>query len=238
MKKRSTVIFTGGLAGGLIGISMLVLFAGRFAMDAVDLTGNGDGALSVTTGALYLAAVAVALIGGAVVSAIAYGVSAAEDAATRFELAHILPFGLVTAVAAGYSVLRAGLGIAGETATGVITVRAAALALTVLIAGIVAGMLVAWVVSVLAAKSIVGLEGEAAPASTGALMKAATRAVMGPMLAIAIIAALAISFAQLLLAAEGVAAIAIFGGAAAVVLLGAAAASYLGGPRNKDGAAS
>jgi hypothetical protein len=94
-------------------------------------------------------------------------------------------------------------------------------------------MLVAWVVSTLAAKSIVGFEGQAAPVSTAAMMRAATRAITGPMLAIVVIAALAITFSQLLLAAEGTAAIAIFGGAAALVLLGAAGAAYLGGP--KDG---
>ena len=151
---------------------------------------------------------------------------------------HILPFGLVTAVAAGYSVLRAGLGMTGTTEAGVITVRAAALGFTVLVAGLVAGGLVAWVVSVLAAKSIVGLEGEAAPTSTAAMMRAAARAVGRPMLAIGVIAALAISLAQLLLAAEGTAAVAIFSGAAAVILVGAVAFAYLGGSRDGDGAAS
>ena len=58
-----------------------------------------------------------------------------------------------------------------------------------------------------------------------------------PRLVLATIAALAIALAQLLLAAEGVAAIAIFSGAAALVLLGAAAAAYLGGSEdNGDGA--
>jgi hypothetical protein len=52
---------------------------------------------------------------------------------------------------------------------------------------------------------------------------------MGPMLAIVVIAVLAIGLAQLLLAAEGTAAIAIFSVAGALVLFGAAAAAYLGG---------
>jgi len=213
---------------------MLALFAGRFSMNAIGMTDNGDAELSVTSGALYLAGVVVAVVGGAVVSAVAYGAgSASKDDTTRFELIHILPFGLVAAVAAGYSVLRAGVGFAGTTDAGVVSIPAASLAVTVLIAGLVAGMLVAWVVSTLAAKSIVGFEGQAAPVSTAAMMRAATRAITGPMLAIVVIAALAITFSQLLLAAEGTAAIAIFGGAAALVLLGAAGAAYLGGP--KDG---
>lgn len=238
MKNRATVILTGGFAGGLLGIVLLVLLAGRFSMNAVGMTDNGDAQLAVTGGALYLATVIAALIGGAVVSAIAYGASSdADENTTRFEFVHILPFGLVAAAAAGYSVLRAGVGLAGDAGAGVVTIAVAPLAMTTLLAGFVAGVVVSSIVSTLAAKSIVGLEGQAAPASTTAMMKAAARAVSWPMLAIVVIAALAIGLSQLLLAAEGVAAIAIFSGAAAVVLLGAAAAAYLGGSRDGNDAA-
>jgi hypothetical protein len=108
-------------------------------------------------------------------------------------------------------------------------VTAAALAFSSLGAGLVAGGATAWVVSTLAAKSVVGLEGEAAPANTAAMMRAAAQAVMGPMLAIVVIAVLAIGLAQLLLAAEGTAAIVIFAAVGALVLFGAAAAAYFGG---------
>lgn len=236
MNNRSTVVLTGALTGGLLAIAILALFAGRFATSGVGLTAGGDAQLVVSSGALYLATVVAALIGGIAVSAIAYGASAgSDDDSTRFELAHVLPFGLVAALAAGYSVVRAGLGVAADIEAGELAVTVAALALTALIAGVVAGGLTAWVVATLAAKHIVGLEGEAAPASTAMMMKAAMQAVTGPMLAIIVIAALAIGLAQLLLAAEGTAAIAIFSGAAALVLFGAAAAAYLGG--NNDGAA-
>ncbi len=236
MQNRPTVILTGALTGGLLAIAALAIFAGRFALDGVGLTGGGDAELVVTSGALYLAAVASALLGGVVVSAIAYGAAAEDDdESTRFELIHVLPFGLIAALAAGYSILRAGLGMAADIEAGETSVTIAALALTVLVAGLVAGALTAWVVTTLAAKSIVGLEGEAAPVSTAMMMKAAMQAVTGPMLAIVVIAALAISLAQLLLAAEGTAAIAIFSGAAALVLFGAAAAAYLGG--SNDGTA-
>lgn len=239
MNNRASVILTGGFAGGLLGIVLFVLFAGRFAIDAVGMTDNGDAQLAITSGALYLAAVVVALIGGAVVSAIAYGASATDDdGSTRFQLSHILPFGLVAAIAAGYAVLRAGVGFAGDAEAGVVSIAVAPLAITILLAGFVAGAVVSWVVATLAAKSIVGLEGEAAPVSTAAMMKAATRAITGPMLAIVIIAALALALSQLLLAAGDVAAIAIFGGAAALVLLGAAGAAYLGGSRNGKGSVS
>lgn len=238
MNSRLTVVVSGALAGGLVGLVFLALFTGRFAMESLGLTSGGDAELSVTSGALYLAAVLAALLGGTAVAVIAYGVSSDDDeSVTRFGLAHILPFGLVAAVAAGYSILRAGLGIAGDAEAGVVTVSLAALGLTVLIAGLIAGAVVAWVVSTLATKSIVGLEGEAAPSSTAAMMRAATKAVSGPMLAIVVIAALAIALAQLLLAAEGVAAIAIFSGAAGLVLLGATAFAYLGGSKD-DGATS
>ena len=236
MKQRSTVIVSGALAGGLLAIVLLALLAGRYALETVTLSSGGDAQLVVTGGALYLATVVAGLFGGVVVSAIAYGASADGDASvTRFELGHVMPFGLVTAVAVSYSLLRAGLGIGADAEGGVVTTTLATLGLTALVAGIAAGALTAWVVSTLAARSLVGFEGEAAPASTSAMMKAAMKAVSGPMVAIVVIAALAISLAQLLLAAEGVAAIAIFSGSAAVVLLGAAAAAYLGGSSRDNG---
>lgn len=236
MKQRSTVILSGSLAGGVLALVLLALFAGRYALDAVTLSGGGDAQLVVTSGALYLATVVAGLIGGVVVSAVAYGASSdGDESRTRFGLGHVMPFGLVTTVAVSYSLLRAGLGIAADAEGGVVTTTVAALGVTSLIAGVVAGALTSWVVATLAARSIVGLEGEAAPASTRAMMKAAMKAVSGPMVAIIVIAALAIALAQLLLAAEGVAAIAIFSGAAAVVLLGAAAAAYLGGSSEDSG---
>jgi hypothetical protein len=230
LQNRSTVVFAGALTGGLLAIATMAVLAGRFATGGIGLTSGGDAQLVVRTGALYLAAVVAALIGGVIVSAIAYGAAAEDDdESTRFELAHVMPFGLVAALASGYSVLRAGLGIAADIGAGETSVTVAALGLAVLVAGLVAGGLTAWVVATLAAKSVVGLEGEAAPASTAMMMKAATQAVTGPMLAIVVTAALAVGLSQLLLAAEGTAAIAIFSGAAAPVLFGSAAAAYLGG---------
>ena len=228
MINRSTVAITGALAGGLLALAFLALLLGRFAAEP-GLTEGGDALLSLRSGALYLASVVAALVGGVVISTVAYGAAASDDEESMFQLAHIMPFGLVTSVAAGYSVLRAGLGVSADAAAGTTEVTAAALAFSALAAGVVAGGATAWVVSTLATKSFVGLEGEAAPASTAALMRAATQAVMGPMLAIVVIAALAIGLAQLLLAAEGTAAIAIFAVVGALVLFGAAAAAYLGG---------
>ena len=215
MNQRSTVILTGALAGGLLAIALTAVLTGRFAMGSVGLSAGGDGQLIVASGALYLAIVVAALIGGEVVSAAAYGASSTDsDDAARFELLHVLPFGLLAAVITAYSIARAGLGITADIEAGEVTVTMAALALTALVAGLVAGAVTAGVVATLAAKRVVGLEGEAAPASTAAMMKAAAQAVTGPMLAIVVIAAVAISLAQLLLAAEGTAAIVIFGGVA------------------------
>jgi hypothetical protein len=227
LRKRSTVVITGALAGGLLAVCLLALFLGRFATE-FGLSEGGDALLALRAGAVYLASVIAALIGGAAVATVSYGVSARDDDAL-FQLTHIMPFGLLTAVAASYSVLRAGLGIAADVAAGTIEVTAAALTFSSLAAGVVAGGATAWVVATLATKSIVGLEGEAAPASTAAMMRAATQAVLGPILAIVVIAVLAIGLAQLLLAAEGTAAIVIFAAVGALVLFGAAAAAYFGG---------
>jgi hypothetical protein len=233
LKHRSSVVLTGAFAGGLLAVVTTALFAGRFALGSVGLSAGGDGQLVVRAGALYLATVVASLIGGAAVAVLAYGATADDDSeATRFELAHVLPFGLVAAVAAGYSVVRAALGVWADIATGEVTVTIAALGFAALLAGLVAGAITAWLVSTLAAKRIVGLEGEAAPASTALMMRAALQAVTGPLIAIVVIAAIAIGLSQLLLAAKGNAAIAIFGGAAAIVLFGAAAAAYLGGDKS------
>jgi hypothetical protein len=213
-------------------VGTAAVFAGRFAMDSVGMTAAGDGQLAIQSGALYLATVVAALLGGLAVSVIAYGMTANNDDETgRFKLVHILPFGLIAAVATGYSVLRAALGASADIASGTVTVTIGALAVAALLAGVVAGAVTAWIVATLAAKRIVGLEGEAVPESPAAMFKAAVQAITGPLIAIVAIAALAISLAQLLLAAEGTAAIAIFSGAAALVLFGAAVAAYLGGNR-------
>ena len=176
MRHRSTVVITGALAGGLVAIALAALLIGRFASGSIGLTDGGDAELVVRGGALYLGGAVAALIAGAGIATVAYGASAADDAATRFELAHVLPFGLITALVVGYSVLRAGIGMTGDAAAGTVSVTVAALALTTLIAGLVGGGATAWVVSVLAAKQIVGLEGEAAPTSTSAMMRAAAQA--------------------------------------------------------------
>lgn len=237
MKNRSIVVLSGTLTGGLLAIVLLALLAGRNAMESVGLTDGGDAQLVVRSGALYLATVVAALVGGVVVSAIAYGWSAGDDdKSTRFELAHVLPFGLVASVATSYSIFRAGLGAFGDIEAGEASITMAALAVTVFVAGLTAGAVTAWLVATLSTKSIVGLEGEGAPTSTAAMMKAAMQAVSGPMVAIIVIAVLAISMAQLLLAAEGVAAVTIFSVIGALVLFGAAAAAYLGGSSGDDGA--
>ncbi len=237
MSNRTTVILSGALAGALAAVALFAVFVGRYATSGAVLGDGGDAQLVVTSGALYLAAVVISLIGGSAVAVVAYGAGSVDvGEGTRFELTHILPFGLVAAVASGYSILRAGVGFAGDAAAGEVTISAAALGFTTLLAGFVTGGIVAWVVATLAAKSVVGLEGEAAPSSTTDMMRAATKAVTGPMIAVVVIAALAIALSQLLLAAEGVAAIAIFSGAAALVLLGAAGAVYLGGPKDDNAA--
>lgn len=232
MKNRLPVVLTGSLAGALLAVVVVVLFAGRFATGSVGMSDAGDGQLVVQSGALYMATVVAALVGGVAVSVITYGMTASEEAdSPRFELSHVLPFGLIAALAAGYSVLRAGLGLTADIAGGEVTVPIVALAVAALLAGLVGGAATAWVVVTLAAKRVVGLEGEAVPASTSAMLKAALQAITAPMIAIVLIAAVAVSLSQLLLAAEGTAAIAIFGGVGALVLFGATATAYLGGDK-------
>ena len=115
MSNRTTVILSGALAGALAAVALFAVFVGRYATSGAVLGDGGDAQLVVTSGALYLAAVVISLIGGSAVAVIAYGASSVDAGeGTRFEFTHILPFGLVAAVASGYSILRAGVGFAVE----------------------------------------------------------------------------------------------------------------------------
>lgn len=230
MRQRSTVVLWGALSGGLLALAVAALLVGRNALGSLGMDTGRHAELNLSSGALYLAVVIAAVLGGAAVSGIAYGLSNRSDGdGGRFELSHVLPFGMVAAVAAGYAVFRAGVGFAGDAAAGTTTITVRDFGVVILLSGLVAGALSSWITTLLAAKEIVGLEGEAVPESTGAMLRQALRAVTGPMLAIVVIAGLAIGISQLLLAVQGSGAVAIFAGVGAVVLLGAAAAAHLGG---------
>lgn len=231
MRQRSTVVLWGALGGGLLALAVFAVLVGRNALASLGMDSEGHADLTLASGALYLAVVIAAVLGGAAISGVAYGLSSQgnRDAAGRFQLSHVLPFGIVAAVASGYAVFRAGVGFAGDAAAGTTTITVRDFAVVILLSGLVAGALSSWITALLAAKEVVGLEGEAVPESTGAMLRQALRAVTGPMLAIAVIAGLAIGISQLLLAVQGNAAVAVFAAVGAIVLFGAAAAARLGG---------
>jgi uncharacterized membrane protein len=232
VRQRPTAVLWGSLGGGLIALTGFAVLVGRNSLGSLGLDSGGHAQLALASGALYLAVVLTAVLGGAAVSGIAYGLSSKgeRDVATRFELSHVLPFGIVAAIAGGYAVFRAGIGFAADAAAGVTTITVRDLAVVVLLSGLVAGAITSWITSLLEAKQVVGLSGEAVPESSAAMLRQALRAVTGPMLAIVVIAGLAIGLSQLLLAVQGAAAVAIFAAVGAIVLLGAAAAAHLGGP--------
>jgi hypothetical protein len=223
----------GALAGGLLGLSLMVLFTGKFAIgsiDAVLLDRSGPRArpeFVVSSGGLYLLIVVAAVAGALAVAGIIYAFGReSEPMARRFSLASMLPVAAVTGAVFGYGTMRAGLGAGADIDLGIVTVSTYRMAVVISIAGVVTGGVTANVVDALARPATLGLEGEALPQSLGAFLGEMQRAVGSPMVSVVVLAVFAIGLSQLLLAIEGTAAVALFAVVGAVVLAGATLAAY------------
>ncbi len=132
----------------------------------------------------------------------------------------------VGSIVIAYAVTRAGLGAAADIEAGVITVSVFRMSIIAAAAGAGAGAITAGAVDDLARPEFLGLEGEAWPTSGRAVVAEMMRAIGAPTVAIVVVAALAIALSQLLLAIEGIGAVAVFSLAAGIVLFGAAFVAY------------
>jgi hypothetical protein len=212
----------GALAGGIAALVLSAVFIGLFAVDTLDVI-DGRAAIEASTGSMYLLVVVLGLIGGLVISAVAYAYAAeTEPESQRFPMAWMLPIGAVVSGLFAYAVLRFGVGAVGDIRAGVVTISAARMVVVVLIMGVVAGGITAAVVDALARPSLIGFEGEAAPESTGALVGEMIRAIGAPVTALIVGAGFAVALSQVLLAFAGTSATVIFSVVGAFVLGGAA----------------
>ncbi len=221
--KRSRVRATvyGATAGALAGLAFMVLFVGRFSLGSVSEV-DGRASFEVSTGSMYLLTVILGLLGGLVIAVVAYAYGReTEPEAKSFPLSYLAPTGAVTAALFAYATLRFGVGAVGDITAGVATISVVRMTVVALIMGVVSGSITGLVVDSLARPAFLGLEGEAMPESAGAMMKEMMRAVGAPIIAIVAAAAFAISLSQVLLAVEGVGAVAIFSVVGAIVLGGA-----------------
>ncbi len=240
-KSRMRGALYGLLGGSLLGLVALVLVGGRFALGSVISTPVREGAASATTdfviasGGLYLAVLLVGLLAGVAFAGISYGVNRAQDPdSPRFPLRYLLVgAGLVSAIT-GYALLRAGLGAFADITAGVVTIPVLSLILVGLIGGALTGAITADVVGRLAHPKVLGLEGAAWPTSGTAMVREMSRAVGTPIIALIVAMAVAVPFSQLLLAAEGTLAVAIFSIMGALVLGAAALLAYRPWDRNSD----
>ena len=215
----------GSAAGGAIALALLAIFTGRFASASVVAEG-GIAGYEVTTGALYLAVVVAGALGGVLIGALAYAYGRSTDPhAARFPLGALLPVAAVTGALFAYAVLRFGVGAAGDITNGVASISVVRMVVVALLMGLAAGGITAAVTDALARPALIGFEGEAAPASVGAMMTEMARAIGAPLIALILGAVFAVALAQVLLELGGAGAVAVFSIVAALVLGGATLAA-------------
>ena len=220
--KRVKASLYGAVAGGITALVLTALFAGRFAVNAIDVLDN-RAAFEASSGAMYLLVVVLGLIGGLIIATITHAIAfQAEPDTQRFPASWMLPIGAVVAALFAYAVLRFGVGALGDIAAGVVTISVARMVVIALVIGVVSGAITAAVVDALSRPSLIGFSGEAAPASTRAMVAEMLQAVGAPVIALIVGAVFAISLSQILLAVEGTGAVVIFSVVGAVVLGGAA----------------
>ena len=211
----------GAAAGAVAALVLMPIFVGLFAVDTLDII-NRRASFAASTGSMYLLVIVLGLIGGLAISAVTYAFGKESEPGTqRFPVHWMLPIGAVVAALFAYMVLRFGVGAAGDITAGVATISVLRMVIVALLMGLFAGAATAAVVDALARPSLIGFEGEAAPESTGAMVKEMLRAIGAPVIAIIVAAAFAVALAQLLLAFEGVGAVVIFSVVGALVLGGA-----------------
>lgn len=228
-----TVMALGAAAGAVLGVLALALIAGLVVTGTVTATlifparSVARAEFVASAGAMYTLVVVVGSVAGLLVSA-------ATVALMRFLHPEEQRFGpgvleLGGAIAGGilaYVGLRAGLGwggtivfdeVTGETIATLSVFRATIVAVGV---GGFTGLVTALAVEWLSRPAVVGLEGEAWPASRPAFFKETTSAMLIPIVALAVAALLVFGFSQVLLAGadETVVVVTVFSVVAALVL--------------------
>jgi hypothetical protein len=232
VNSRLRAVLYGAVVGGFLALIAFVVLGGRFALGAAVATplisGSPRAAItfSASSGGTYLIVVFAGMLGGLVVAGITYAVAReSEPEAPKFPLRYQLPLAALVSGITAYAALRGGIGGFADIADGVVTVTVFRMTLVILIAGVVAGAVTAYVVDRLARPELLGLEGEAWETRRG-VMTSMTRAVGTPVLAVMIAGAFALGLSQVLLEAEGTLAVALFALAGALVLGGAVLLAY------------
>jgi hypothetical protein len=227
----------------VLALVAIALLGGRFGLGAAVATPLAEGSpradmeFVASSGGMYLIVVVAATVVGLVVGGIGYAVGReTEPDSPKFPLRWLLPVAGFVSGVAGYSALRAGLGLASDIDAGVVTISVSGFVIVALIIGLVAGAITAFIVDRLARPELLGFGGAAWPTSAREIMGAMTRAVGIPLLAVVVAGVFSIGLSQVLLSAEGTLAVVLFGVAGAIVLGGATLIAYR--PWERDGDAT
>lgn len=227
------------IAGGLGGLTGLVLGVGTITLAAARVVGGGLGAIQgptgpeaaflVERGALSLLVLVAGAGGGALIGMVTYALRhEADPDAPRFAMAPLTLLGAGTGAVVAFAVNRAAVGAAATAVVGgTVSMTVFRALIVAVVTGVATGAIVAVTVERLSHPGLLRLEGEAWPSNTAAFLREAITAVGIPAAGIAVAALLIFGFSRLLLEAEEIAALVAFAGAAALVLFGAAAVAAM-----------
>lgn len=221
MQRRTwAAMIIGAVVGAVLGIGVLVLAASRLIDGGVTTTG-GSAVFVVGEGAMHTLIAVAGAIAGALLGAIGYAVGRETDPdSTSLAPLPVVLLGTAVGAVIGFSVARAGLGLAADISSEIVTVSVFRTALVALVAGAATGGIVGGTTERLARPETLALGGEAWPSKVGFARHAL--AAMGlPLLAMVVGGVLVAGLARVLLDASHGLALVLFGGIATVVLFGA-----------------
>ena len=225
-RNASTPFLQGAIGGIVLAIAFFALFGGMTALTTVDLVsppaGPPGAVFLADQDSMWLLVLFLGALGGLILAAVAYGAGRARHpGAGRFRFVYVAPVGIVLAAVTAFATVSLGIELAASVTEGTVEVSVPTMVAIAAIAGLMAGMVTTPIVDALSQPAVMGEANEATPVSSKAFWMDFGGAIGIPALAIAIGALLAISLAQILLAADSVAVtVTIFAAAGTVILVG------------------
>jgi hypothetical protein len=228
-KRRLVAVALGALTGGFLALGAMALVVGNVAIDTVDAvvlsqaTSRVRPTFAASAGAVYTLVIVLGALAGIVIGLIAYLLAREIDPdRERFPLRYLLAVAAVTSAVVAYAGLRTGVGAVGSITAGVVTLSVFRATVVAVVTGAAAGAATAFTMHVLVEPSFLGLEGAAWPKTRREFLVASAKAVLAPIVAVAVAGGAAVGLAQIMLSLTTEGAV-IFASAVAVVVLGGAA---------------
>jgi hypothetical protein len=221
-------ILAGATLGALIGLAVLALAGGLVIQQGVGATLLDSESLRaraefvVTRGAFDVLVLVAGAVGGAALGALGYVIGReAGDDNRRMRPGPLILIGAFLGALVAFGAAHATLGLAGSGDAGLLTVSVYRMILVAMIAGAAAGGVVGGTIERISQPEVLGLEGEAWPANPVLFVKEALTAVGLPILGTIVGIGFVWLLSEVLLGADHVTALIVFGGVAALVLFGA-----------------